>query len=384
MLEFTPGRKTMQTYHIQGGISIDLNDVFILGAGLDYTSRNYTKRKDLRHTTWLMDLTAGLGLIAKIGDETSLGLSYLYNKSSEKIKAEELGISSTSYYAFHDKGMMFGVHDIWTGGGVHLKKGGVDGFPTAEQRHGIGLQLAGKGLFAELAYIYGIGHSGEKDVRWYRFPSHEAELTAGYKFMKGGVGHFLHLDASFKSLSNHENVIVEETAGGITNNITYGSNMIFAQKTFRAGAGYEAVAERWAVWGHVSVENAGSLSSVVYPYVYEDAVFAGKAGAGAMVRIHKVDLKAELLYSQGFWKIGSRNADEGIHIDKVPQQLEGWYNMSMDYRTVPQIHPGLSVRYNFLRGMYIEAEGRFIKAFNPEYIDGDGRLAGMFAFGYTF
>ncbi len=385
MLEFTPGRKTMQTYHIRGGISIDLNDTFMLGAGLDYTARNYTKRKDLRHTTWFMDMSAGVGLIAKIGDGgTAVGISYLYNKSSENIKAEELGISSSSYYAFHDKGMMFGIYDIWTGGGTHLKEGGISGFPTMEQRHGAALQLARKGLLLEVSYIYGMGSSGEKDIRWYRFPSHQAELKAGYKFRKEAVGHFLHLDVSYKSLSNHENVIVKETEGGITNNIIYGDKRIYARRSLQGAAAYEAVAEWWALWSRLEVENEGRMSSMIYPYLYQDHIFVGRAQAGAMVRLGDFDLKADFMYSQGFSGIQGGKVRDDIHVDREPEQLSGWYELSMDYRTAARLHSGLALRYNFFRGLYVEAEGRLIKAFWPKFIEGDRRFCGIFSFGYTF
>ncbi len=384
MLEFTPGDKTMQTYRISGGISIDLNETFLLGAGLDYNARNYTKRKDLRHTTWLMDMTANIGLIARIGNGMSLGLSYFYNKSSEKIKAEELGISSSSYYAFHDKGMMFGTYDIWTGGGTLLKEGGIDGFPTKEHKHGAGLQLSGKGLFAELKYTFGTGDSGEKDIRWYRFPSHQAELYAGYKFRKGLTEHFMHLDASYKTLTNRENVIVKETEGGVTNNVTYGSNLIFAQKTISGKLSYEAISDRWAAWANVGVENTGRMSSLIYPYLYTDMVFVGKARAGAMVSLWKFDLAADFVYSGGKSGMKSGNVKEDLETDKKPHQYEEWYNWTIDYMTVPQLHSTLALRFNFLKGLYIKAEGKLTKAFKPEFIGGCERFSGILSLGYTF
>ena len=160
-LEFTPGNKTMQTYSFSGGISADLNPHWRLGAAIDYTGANYTKRKDLRHSNFLLDMTVSPSVMYHVGD-LSLGLSYIFGKNSETIDAEELGISSSTYYAFLDKGLMFGAYEVWEGSGVHLAESGINGFPIKEFIHGAAAQVQWKSFFAELAYFYSSGSAGEK------------------------------------------------------------------------------------------------------------------------------------------------------------------------------------------------------------------------------
>ena len=44
ILEFTPGRKTLQSYVFDGGISVDLSDSWRIGAKMDYRASNISKR----------------------------------------------------------------------------------------------------------------------------------------------------------------------------------------------------------------------------------------------------------------------------------------------------------------------------------------------------
>ena len=75
-LEFTPGKKTGQTYAFDGAVAVDLAKSWRIGTAMDFTSANYAKRKDLRHTNYLLDMTATAGITYSnpVGDIT-LGAS---------------------------------------------------------------------------------------------------------------------------------------------------------------------------------------------------------------------------------------------------------------------------------------------------------------------
>ena len=92
VLEFTPGRKSLQTYAFDGGFSYDLTSDWRIGAAMDFTSANMAKRKDLRHTNWKLDMTVAPGLMYHSGD-FAIGGSYIFRKTSESIKAEQVGTS---------------------------------------------------------------------------------------------------------------------------------------------------------------------------------------------------------------------------------------------------------------------------------------------------
>ena len=149
ILEFTPGRKTLQTYAFDGGISYDLADGWRIGAMMDFESANMAKRKDLRHSNWRLDMNVSPGFMY-YEDDWAVGANYIFRKTSESLEAEQVGIAESSYNAFLDKGLMYGVYSIWTGSGLHLEEAGVKGFPVKDLSHGAALQAQYKGLFAEV------------------------------------------------------------------------------------------------------------------------------------------------------------------------------------------------------------------------------------------
>ncbi|MBR5862897.1 MAG: hypothetical protein IKZ08_06190, partial [Bacteroidales bacterium] len=140
VLEFTPGRKTLQTYAFDGGISYDLASRWRIGAMISFESSNIAKRKDLRHSNWRLDMTVSPGFMYHDGD-FAIGANYIFRKTSETVEAKQVGISETSYYAFLDKGLMYGVHNIWTGSGLHLDEDGVKGFPVKDFSNGAAVQV---------------------------------------------------------------------------------------------------------------------------------------------------------------------------------------------------------------------------------------------------
>ena len=188
VLEFTPGKKTRQTYHFDGGITADIGGNWRIGGKVCFTSENYTKRKDLRHTDYLLGMTVVPGLMFHEGD-FAVGACYIFSKSSETITAEVLGISSGSYYAFLDKGLMYGVYDIWDSQGTHLSETGVSGFPAREISHGAAVQVQWKDLYAEAEYLRSSGDMGEKQSIWYRFPTDAVTARIGYAAGDGDTRH---------------------------------------------------------------------------------------------------------------------------------------------------------------------------------------------------
>ena len=61
-------------------------------------------------------------------------------KSAKSVQSEEIGTAATPYYAFLDKGLMYGAYEAWSGSGVHLSESGINGFPIKELSHGAAVQ----------------------------------------------------------------------------------------------------------------------------------------------------------------------------------------------------------------------------------------------------
>ena len=82
VLEFTPGRKSRQLYAFTGAFSTDLTGQWRIGGALNFSSANYTKRKDLRYSNYCLDLSVAPGAVWHRGD-LSLGLNLIFGKKSE-------------------------------------------------------------------------------------------------------------------------------------------------------------------------------------------------------------------------------------------------------------------------------------------------------------
>ncbi len=161
ILEFTPGDKTLQSYYFMGGVSSAVNDRLNIGVKGEVVAQNYAKFKDLRHYNYRMELSLTPSVSYRIG-QTTLGASYIYSRSSETIRAQEVGSTAAAYYAFLDKGLMSGAYETWGGTGIHLDESGIDGFPVRENIHGAALQADWNGIYGEVEYLYGVGEVGEK------------------------------------------------------------------------------------------------------------------------------------------------------------------------------------------------------------------------------
>lgn len=79
LLEFTPGRKDLQTYAFMGGIATDISPNWRLGGKIDFAASNYSKRKDLRHTNYRLNLKIAPSVMYHSGD-MAIGFSYILGK----------------------------------------------------------------------------------------------------------------------------------------------------------------------------------------------------------------------------------------------------------------------------------------------------------------
>ena len=383
IIEFTPGNKNRQTYSFSGGITADISDNWRIGGKIDFTSENYTKRKDLRHTNYILDLSVAPGLLYHRGN-FSAGLNYIFSKSAETISAEVLGVSSGSYYAFIDKGLMYGVYDIWDNEGIHLKESGVNGFPTRELSNGAAVQIQWKNLYAELEYTHSSGKSGEKQTVWFRFPSDKIAARAGFKVEKEDLGHYLRVEAAWKNLYNYESVLKQDTDNGVTITEVYGENRILKSKAFSVNTEYEIVANNWEFCTGAMFDVSQTLASPVYPFIYYRKIFTGEGYAGAMIKLGNFDLRGRISYRQGNWTDSHRRAEEVSGVSGKPFKLTEFDSSHLEYMTSPQISAALSLRFNFKNGIYIEASGKYGRGIDIEFLSGKDRWYTGLCTGYTF
>lgn len=383
VLEFTPGRKTLQTYAFDGGISYDLSDHWRIGAAMDFESANMAKRKDLRHSNWKLDMAVTPGIMYHRGD-LAIGASYIFRKTSESIKAEQVGTSESSYYAFLDKGLMYGVYSVWNGSGLHLSESGVNSFPVKDFSNGGALQMQYKGFFAEAEYLRTNGTVGEKEYIWFRFPGNEIGALLGYRHIGDQFRHYARFGFGWKGLGLDESILEKVTENGVTTVHNHGSNRILAKETVSLSPEYELVGKAFEILVNADVRWENGLSSQMYPYAFTQRLMNWKAGTEALIHIGRLDLGAGIAIGGGRVYETAGNVDKDSGVQTSPFRLEEWYTRQMDYLTATRSEAGLSLRYNFRKGIYLQAEGYWIHGFGLSLATGSDRLATALRIGLSF
>lgn len=382
-LEFTPGQKTKQTYAFDGGISVDLGRGWKFGAGLDFESANYSKRKDLRYTDYRLDMKFTSGLVWTAGDN-AFGLDYIYRKNSECPDSEQIGTGVSSYYAFLDKGQHYGKYEVWTGGGVHLDQNGVKGLPLKEHYNGAGLQWAFRNMyFLDFEYLHGSGSAGERQFIWYRFPSHVFNLRLVERIEYADKTFLFKEGISGKYQKNSETVIEVISSNGVMTTTEYGSNQILERKFYSVNASWDVLRDGFDYGVFVDMDECESLASQVYPYLTNQRINVNMLGAYVTFRPGKFELGPEFRFTSGNVTESERLSSENI-VPSRPYRLEEYYQLEMDYLTSRRVNFSAFLRYNMAKGIYVQADADFIKAYGLEYIDGDTRCSGVLRLGWTF
>lgn len=382
VLEFTPGRKTLQTYGLEGGIAYPADETWTVGVKMEFGASNLAKRKDLRHTNWKLDMSLAPGFTAKAGNFV-LGAAGIFEKHSESIDAEQVGTTESSYHAFLDKGLMFGVEQIWTGGGIHLDETGVKGLPVSELAYGGALQLQYKNIFAEFGYVMTDGHVGEKEYIWFDYsgPGMKADIRYSLNRKKAEHRFMLHWDLACQNMD--ENILETVSGNGVTNVVGHGSNRIYSREMWSISPEYEYISKYLEIRAAATMTKDNGISSQMYPYVATRSVTLYSADVTAMLHIGKADIEASVRYASGDTSESMRSISEETRATS-PFRLRDWYDRHMEYRTARRTETGLMFRYNFRKGIYIKASGRWTHGIGVNLLDGSDRMSATIGVGYNF
>lgn len=374
VFEFTPGRKTLQTYSFSGGISVDVAPNWRVGGAIAFESANYAKRKDLRHTNYRLDFEVAPGIQYHSGD-FALGLNYIFSKNSETVDAEQIGTGKESLFAFLDKGMMYGAYELWTGSGVHLSEAGVAGLPLTENIHGAAAQVSWRGFFAEARWRHRNGFSGEKQYIWYRFPGRDAALMLGYAL---DSRHFFRLSWNDFRQDNNETVIEKITVGGVTNPVEHGANLILQRANRSVRQEYDFNGNRLEIRERLTFGWRDTRSSSMYPFVNTQRISDMTAFVDVLGHAGRWDIGTGVLYTQADCSVNGYIVAAGSGVTTEPYRLDAWNQSHMDFICNPALTLLPHVRYNFAIGLYAELAGLAATDFKSF------RGGSTFKFGYNF
>lgn len=383
VLEFTPGAKTRQSYAFNGGISIDLTGCLRVGFAMDFQSQNYSKRKDLRYESYALDMEVLPALMYHSGD-FALGVNYIFRKTSEAPKAEQIGTTVASYYAFLDKGLFYGVNQIWDGSGVHLSESGVNGFPVSELFNGAAVQFAWKDVYADFEFSSRSGKAGEKQFVWCRFPGYEMRGRISWKHESGFGTHYLRISGSYLHQDNNETVLERVTEGGVTTITEHGFNRLFTRNVGNAALRYELVAPLWSVRAGAGTTVTNSLSSAMYPFLYGRSVTAPFASVGAELRPGNFELRLDASARKGFVSESERSVSATSGVTGLPYRNADVMEWQDEFDNAFRSEIGLALRYIFKSALYLQLEAGWTHAYELKKINGSDRITAGIGIGYEF
>lgn len=383
ILEFTPGRKTLQKYSFDGGISYDLRPEWRIGGEIGFVSRNYSKRKDLRHTSYRLDLQVSPGILWHRG-RWAAGLNYIYLRDYETITGEVIGTVNSSYFAFLDKGMMYGTYGTWDSDGIHLAETGINAFPVKRNTHGAELQVQYANAFAQISYRWGRGIAGEKQSLWFDFPEHRISARAAWSTGDEDRRHFVRLKYEWRTISNDESVLEKVTEGGVTTTRKYSSNRIFTSEGFSLEPEYEYVSDRWELNFYGNFYNGCEISSQRFPYIYARNLNMWSLRLSGLVRLGKFTLGAGAGWEDGSWEERQSTGGDSAPGTEEPFRLQEYLDIQREYETSGKVGVNLSLRYDIFKGLFVEAGGSWKHGFGFESYGNPQRWSGKLKIGYIF
>ncbi len=376
--EFTPGPKVRQTYTLSGELSIDLSPSWRLGVGTSFLSSDYAKRKDLRHTTYLLDLGVRPGIQFHRG-RFAVALNYILAKNGETVRAEQVGTKVASYDAFLDKGLYFGTGQLWTGSGIHLDEAGVSGFPVGEWLQGGSLQLSRGGLYFGVQARARKGQAGEKQRIWYRFGGWDLDADLDYR-----VGaHRLHGSFGFFAQDNDESALEQKTEGGVTTTVTVGSNRVYSRSVASGSLRYAYVGKGWGLSAGASLTDREGSVSVMYPCVHAERLLVPAADLDLRLDAGRFTLSFSSRWTCGTLTDKDTRVAHQVTPLSEPVRLDGYFVQYREQMTAHKLTLSPRVRYTFGKGLYVDAGVWWCHGFRMRYLGAD-RLETTLRLGYNF
>ena len=177
LVEYTSdhaGDKQLESYRLNGAVGCDLTRRLAAGVRFDYTTANYSKRKDLRHVNSLMDMTVAPGVLFRLGPRLALGVNYTYRRRIESLLLKVYG-------------------------------------KTLQLDWRLGRRLT---LFSECSFRTRAGYYGRPSPTTVVYTDHdgsELAYTAQLTLDAGRQRHILRLELGQRKVSNRENIYTYQT-----------------------------------------------------------------------------------------------------------------------------------------------------------------------------
>lgn len=388
--EDNPGNKQLENYHLAGAVGINLTRRLSGGFKMDYTAANYAKRKDLRHTNSLMDMTLTAGLSYRLSNRFTIGANYTYRRRNESLLLSMYGTTDKLYYTLVDYGAFFGKRELFSDTGYTKEN---ETKPLFDSYHGGSIQLSWRigthwEWFNEVGYRNRSGFYGDDSPSTIVYSTHSGEqLAYNGQLVYFGVRntHTLHVMTEHRNVENRENIYdFRNDEVGINYYVYLGAaevgerteQTISLQYTGRLGL--EQGVPLWLI-DIRSAYNHRRQRAVNYPdYRKQDITWwqlntslERNFNLGRNLFTAGVDL--------GYQAGSGDSCEDGKYsnsnnAETLTRTLDSLLMRDYEFYTATRIQVGANLRYSHSVGQkgmrgYVEMKYNFHKAFNTSYLD---------------
>lgn len=399
------GDEHRDTYHLKGGVGVDIWHGWSVGASFDFTAANLAKYKDLRHQNKAMDLTFSAGFYLPLG-HVSLGANYLYRRSTENIRFKVYGQSDKVYKSLIAYANFMGQVEQFTTNGY---TGSNNEQPLFSARHGACVQLDWRitpqwQWYHSMMAQYRSGYYGRESaytITYMRHHSHIYTYQSRLSYRLPTSLHRMDVSISAERLENNQNAYLETLNEQGASQYEYFGAVKTGDKLwvdthigYTGDMGIDYELPRWTVATGVNIGHR-KQTGYRYPYYRRQQLnqVQGYIDACHRIRLRQGILQAGLQFA---YQKGSGDVYEDLTFTEpsaqqtAPPSMDAYLYRDYEYYTAPQVKVGAALKYSFVfpqtrMKTYVEGKCTYLKAYNTDaYLKGDAYTTVMLIVGVDF
>ena len=399
------GRKHRDTYQLAGAIGVELWKGYSIGARVDYTSANYAKYKDLRHSNKFMDLKLSIGAMGHVLNQLTIGANYLYHRNTESLNFNTYGKIDKVYKSLIDYGGFMGrVEQFGTTG--YTEKG--RDMPLVEDQHGGSLQIewcpsSQWSFFNELTLAHGTGYYGRKSPYTITFTNHDRDLLSYHgslRYHAATSTHRLDANISTEKLTNNAETYRELTNANGAHYYEYYEPVKTGDKEWtNIGISYTTdlqVSNELPTWTlNIGMDwQKRKLTGIQYPYYRKQELTTTRSYIQATRNIlfqqSVLAASVRFIYQKGSGEPFTDGFYQTLSADaQNPYTMPAWLYQEYRYLTAGQYAFGADVKYSFLVPKtklcaFVKGGFDYSKSASNEYTNSDNRIRLSLSVGCQF
>lgn len=361
ILETPQGTKSRQDVRLEGAFLTDLGYEWALGLKASFQGAHYVKQPEFRHTTSGLKVRLEPTITYIMDDNSGFASAYIFQMRAESIRPE--GGSGEGSEVFLDKGLRYGVYHDFAGAGA---------FSVRETAHGFSELFQSPEFTLGLTLLFKSGTMGDAGATRFRYPGSDWSFFFGGTVLADRCDHLYRASLGRKTdklqQPDGDAFSVISMRSGWNLNLSYG--LQWERQVLRKLL-LDLDGSRWA-------------ESYLGPPAYDlTKRYVGMATLLADFAFGPVEVRLKATGGRGWWQ---DQGLQGVDADSAPARLDVDWLRKMEYIRAPRGGAGGTLTYRFsgVKGLYLQAEGFWMRAFRVTLLPGHNRVSASLRVGYDF